>query len=65
MIDSNRMTENNLLATAAAAIVQRMMSLSIPLVFRPVSPSKKTAPGFFVSAAMVVGIWELNASCSS
>lgn len=35
------MTLNRRLATAAAAIVQRMISRSRPRVFRPVSPFKK------------------------
>lgn len=35
------MTLNRRLATAAAAIVQRMISRSRPRVFRPVSPLKK------------------------
>lgn len=34
------MTLNNRLATAAAAIVHNMISLSSPRVFRPVSPFK-------------------------
>lgn len=34
-------TLNNRLATAAAAIVQRIISRRMPRVFRPVSPSKK------------------------
>jgi hypothetical protein len=32
---SNRITENNLLATAAAAMVHKMTRRSRPLVFRP------------------------------
>jgi hypothetical protein len=34
-------TENNLLAIAAAAIVQRMTNRRRPLVFLPLLPSKK------------------------
>ncbi len=46
------MTENNLLATAAAAIVHRMIKRRRPLVFLPLSPSKKNfAPS--KSVAMV------------
>lgn len=47
------MTENNLLATAAAAIVQRIVSFSIPRVFAPVLPLKKTSV-IGVDAVMVV-----------
>ena len=48
------MTENNLLATAAAAMVSRMIRRSNPLVFRPVSPSKNIlAPGMSVAAAII------------
>ena len=36
-----RITLNKRLATAAAAIVQRMINRRRPLVFRPVSPFKK------------------------
>ena len=44
-----RITLKRRLATAAAAIVQRMISRRRPLVFRPVSPFKK---GSKTSAAM-------------
>ena len=36
-----RITLNNRLATAAAAMVQRMMMRSMPRVFRPPSPFRK------------------------
>lgn len=55
MILSNLMTENSLLATAAAAMVQRMINLSKPLVFLPVSPSKKILkPGIWLSPATAI-----------
>ena len=55
MMLSNRMTENNLLATAAAAIVHRIMRRRRPLVFLPLSPSKKNlAPGMSASTAAIV-----------
>ena len=45
-----RITLNKRLATAAAAIVQRMINRRRPLVFRPVSPFKK---GSKTSTAML------------
>jgi hypothetical protein len=55
MMLSNRMTENSLLATAAAALVHRMIRRSRPRVLRPDSPLKKKSapPGDATSAAMV------------
>ena len=54
MMLSNLITENNLLATAAAAIVHRMSTRRRPRVFRPDSPSKKNlAPGMSVSTAIL------------
>jgi hypothetical protein len=54
MILSNRITENNLLATAAAAMVHRMINRRRPLVFLPLSPSKKNlAPGISLWAAIM------------
>ena len=48
------MTENSLLATAAAAMVHRMIRRSKPLVLRPVSPSKNSfAPGMAKSSAIL------------
>lgn len=55
MMLSKRMTENSLLATAAAAMVHRMIRRSRPRVLRPDSPLKKKSapPGDATSAAMM------------
>lgn len=50
-----RMTLNKRLATAAAAIVHRMINRSRPRVFRPVSPFKKGSN----AAAVIVGVAEV------
>lgn len=50
-----RITLNKRLATAAAAMVHRMISRRRPLVFRPVSPFKKgskTSTGIFDVAGL-------------
>lgn len=49
------MTENNRLATAAAAIVARMMTRSNVLVLRPLSPRRKSsAPCVAIAEQMPV-----------
>jgi hypothetical protein len=55
MMLSKRMTEKSLLATAAAAMVHRMIRRSRPRVLRPDSPLKKKSapPGDATSAAIV------------
>jgi hypothetical protein len=48
-----RITENSRLATAAAAIVQRIINRRRPLVFLPVLPSKEGS----VDVAVIVAVW--------
>lgn len=62
MMLSNRMTENNLLATAAAAMVTKIISLSRPLVLRPLSPSKKNLlpVPWLIAAILNERIGEIN-----
>ena len=55
-IESLRMTEKSRLATAAPAIVQRMISRSRPLVFRPESPFKKGSKASIIIADVSTAI---------
>ena len=56
---SKRITENSLLATAAAAMVHRMIRRSRPRVLRADSPlRKKSAPGGDATSAAMVSVAE-------
>jgi hypothetical protein len=57
-----RITENRRLATAAAAITQRIVILSKPLVFLPVLPVKKgsTVVAIVIGVSVEGGKWLEN-----
>lgn len=60
---SNRITEKRRLEMAAAAMKQRVMSRSRPLVLRPVSPSKNWLPTLDAIVSSEVEVAQLKATC--
>ena len=61
----SRITLNSRLATAAAAIVQRIISRSKPRVFRPVSPFRNGSIGPTMDVEDISWAWKLKLKIKS